>query len=155
MSGASQWILLVTAAVILSAILTRLAGRGPMGTLVRYLAGIFVALSVISPLRDVDIPDFETWFGDYRYEGEQAAKAGEQLAYEKTCELIKTRVEAYILDKAASCGISAAVDVQLDGAGFPVSATVYGPCSPEDREKLSQIMEAELGIGREVQYWNE
>lgn len=155
MSGIASYILTVTAAAMLAAIIRQLAGGGALGTLVKYLAGLFVAITVLSPLIKLDLPDISKWLSDFKYTGQEAAAAGENMAQDARRELIKEELEAYILDKAAACGVSAEVEIVLDDAHLPVSAVIRGEIPREAQEELAQMMESELGIRREAQRWTD
>ena len=155
MNGLASYILSVTAASILASIVKELAGQGTMGTLVKYLAGIFVAVSLLSPVAKLKLPDMGAWMADFSEAGNAAAAAGEEMAEEASREFIKAGVESYILDKAADYGAAISVDVALDETGVPESVTLRGRISPAVKGKLKLVISQELGIGKEHQYWIE
>ena len=148
------YILSVTCAAALAAILRAIAGEGTMGKLTKLLSGLFLAVTVLSPLVKMEIPDPARWLEDYMEEGEAAAQAGEAMAKDYSQSIISAELEAYILDKAASFGADLTVEVRLDDAGLPESVVLSGALSPADRQTLSRIMEVDLGIGEEAQTWN-
>lgn len=153
MNGVSGYILTVTAASILAAILRTLAGEGSMGKLVQLLAGVFVALTVISPLMHLELPDPARWLEDYAADGTAAAAAGENMARNASRAIITEQAEAYIVDKAALYRANLDAAVELDEDGAPVSVTLTGNVAPYARARLSQIIETDLGIGEEAQRW--
>ena len=147
------YILSVIAAALVTAVLGTLAGSGPMGKLFKLLAGIFMALTVVSPLLQVEVPDPEAWFASYTHAGQAAAAQGAEMAEEAQQAFIKTQVETYILDKAALYGAELAVEAALDGEGIPVGVTLTGEISPYAKERLVQIIREDLGLGEEAQQW--
>lgn len=153
MNGMSQYILTLTAAAILLAILRSLAGEGTTGAVIKLLGGVFMALTVISPVLELELPDVEQWISVYAADGRAAAAEGEALADQTWQTIIKERTAAYILDKAALYHTVPSVEIELDDGGAPVCVTLTGPVSPYAREKLAGIIETELGIGREAQQW--
>lgn len=153
MNGLIQYILSVTAAAILTAIVRDLAGQGNMRKLVEFIGGIFMALTLISPLMKLELPDVENWLGTYAADGEAAAAVGEEMAGDAARAVIKARVEAYILDKAAVYSAAPTVEVELDAEGLPAAVTVAGDISPYAKARLAQMMEADLGLGEEAQTW--
>lgn len=155
MNGIASYILMVTAGAVLAAVIRQLAGAGPMGTLVKYLAGLYMAVTILTPLVDLQLPDIESWLEDHRAEGQAAAAAGEEAASEAVRERIKAGVKTYILDKAAALGAEAEVEVHLDDAGIPAGVTLRGDFAPAVRARLAQMIRTELGIGEEVQEWIE
>ena len=154
MNALTGYILSVTAAAVLVSILRTLAAGQNMGKLVNLLSGLFLAVTVLSPLVRLEIPDPGGWLEDHLAEGAEAAAAGEVMAREYSDAIISAEVEAYILDKAASLGADLTVEVRLDDAGLPESVVLSGALSPADRQTLSRIMEVDLGIGEEAQTWN-
>lgn len=155
MNDAAQYILSVTAAAVLTAIVHVLAGSGTMGALVKLLGGLFMALTVLSPLVRLELPDLGDWLAVYAADGEDAAAAGEAMAKEASNAIIKEELEAYIMDKAALYGASLEVEVSLDEGGIPVSVTLTGAVSPYARTRLTQTIREDLGVGEEAQQWIE
>lgn len=151
----TQYILSVTAAAVAVAILRTLAGEGAMGKLVKLLGGLFLSVTVLSPLVHVELPDPALWLEDYLADGEAAARAGEMMGREYSASIISAEVEAYILDKAASVGSALTADVELNEEGLPAAVTLSGTYSAPQRAELSRIIDRELGIGEEAQIWIE
>ena len=148
-----SYILTVVAAAMLAAIVKELAGSGTMGALVKFLAGLFVALTVLSPLVKLELPDVQGWMDSFGYDGQSAAEAGAEMAEEMNRSLIKEQVEAYILDKAARYGAALQADVKVNEAGMPVSVTLRGSISPGTKAALTRIIQEDLGLDEEVQHW--
>ena len=153
MNQLTQYILSVTAAAVLASILRILAGEGAMEKLTKLLTGLFLAVTVLSPLVRLEIPDPSHWLEDYLADGDEAARAGEVMAKEYSAAIITEEVEAYILDKAASMGAALAVEVELGEGGLPETVTLTGSVSPGHRAELSRTMDEELGVEEEAQIW--
>ena len=153
MNQLTQYILSVTAAAVLASILRTVAGEGAMGKLTKLLTGLFLAVTVLSPLVRLEIPDPSHWLEDYLADGDEAARAGEVMAKEYSVAIISEEIEAYILDKAADLGTALTVEVKLDDRGLPETVTLTGSVSPGHREELSRMMLDELGVGEEAQIW--
>ena len=149
------YILCVISAAVLAAILRTLAGEGTTGKLMKLLTGLFLAVTVLSPLVQLEIPDPTDWLEDYMADGEAAARAGEAMAKEYSGGLISAELEAYILDKAAALGCDLTVAVRLSDGGLPELAALSGEISPGDKAELSRMMAEELGIGEEAQNWSD
>ena len=153
MTSAASYILTVTAAAMLAAIVKNLAGKGTMGALVRLLAGIFMALVILSPVMELELPEMENWLKDFRMDGQNAAAEGQSMAGEASREIIKARTEAYILDKAAACGAVLEADVSLDDSGLPCKVVLRGSVAPAVKARLTRWIRTDLGIEEEVQHW--
>ena len=92
----------------------------------------------------------------------EAARAVAEGAGEEADRLNRTIIErecaAYILDKADALGLavsSAAVTARWSEEGFWYPWESRAACSESDRETLSAVIEAELGIPAERQSWEE
>ena len=153
MNRLTQYILSVTAAAVLASILRVLAGESAMGKLTKLLTVLFLAVTVLSPLVRLELPDPSHWLEDYLADGDEAAHAGEVMAKEYSAAIISEEIEAYILDKAASMGATLAVEVRLDGEGLPKSVTLTGSVPSDQRAELSRMVDEELGVGEEAQIW--
>lgn len=149
----TQYILTVTAAAMLAAILRCIAGQGSMGKLVGLLAGVFMALTIISPLMRLELPDPVRWFSAYTSDGSAAAATGENMAREVSNAIITEELEAYIGDKATLCRADLAVEVTVTETGMPESVILTGAVSPYAKDRLSHLIETELGVGEEAQQW--
>ena len=149
------YILSVTAAAMLAAILRALAGEDGMGKLTKLLSGLFLVVTVFSPIVHLEIPDPSRWLEDYMAEGEAAAQSGEVMAKEYSASIISAELEAYILDKAAALGCELSAEARLDDGGLPRVIMLSGDVSPADQAELSRMLVQELGIGEEAVIWSE
>lgn len=153
MNTLAQYTLAVTAAAVLTALITALAGQGTMAALAKLLGGLFMALTILSPLVRLQLPDWQEWSAAFAMDGEAAAAAGQAMANEAAAAIITEEVEAYIRDKADACGVSVDVAVRLDTEGIPVGVTLTGKLSSDAKEDLTRIISDDLGIGEEDQEW--
>ena len=149
------YILSVTCAAVLAAILRTIAGEGTNGKLTKLLSGLFLAVTVLSPLVKIQIPDPARWLEDYMAEGEAAARAGEVMAKDYSDAIISAELEAYILDKAAELCCAIGAEVSLGDGGLPESVTLSGEIAPADRAALARMSAQELGIGEEAVIWSD
>lgn len=153
MTGLAQYILRLSAAAILTAVAQCFPLEGAMRGLVKLVGGVLMAMTLISPLLTLRLPDMDGWLTSFETGGQAAAASGEQMAREAACTIITERTEAYILDKAAALGAALAVRVRTDETGVPVGVTLRGSLTEEAKLELSRIIASELGIGEEAQQW--
>lgn len=141
--------------VICAAVLCALVGSlgdGGTGRGVRRLtAGLFLALTVLSPLGNVDLPDFD--LSRLEADADAAVRAGTDQARAAENAIITEALEAYIWNKAVELGLELQVRVTLDEAGMPRTVELTGMASPLEREELGSSIARELGIGKEAQIW--
>ena len=150
------YLISVTAAAILCAVASTLLGKkGTIGTIGKLLCGIFLAITVVSPLTRVQLRSgYELW-DDLSADAAAAVASGEAAAYDELRAGIKARTEAYILDKAAFYAAELSVEVTLSDEDPPIPCAVRltGSVSPYAKQRLQQDISEELGIPKEAQIW--
>lgn len=156
MSAIAEYLLSVTGAAIISAVVLRmLEVKGSAASIAKMLTGIFMALTVIGPITQVRISDLLDLFPEISVDARQAVAQGESSAKNALAESISTQVEAYILDKATQLGVRLTVEVELSQDTFPVPVSVrlHGNISPYAKTRLQSILSDDLGIEKENQIW--
>lgn len=157
MEGIREYLVSVTAAALLCGIIRSLAGeKGGSGGLLRLICGIFLALTVIRPLKELDLSNIPILPADLMAEAQSVSAQGAEYTREASELIIKQRCEAYVLDKARELEAQIRVEIELsrEGDPIPVSSRVTGELSPYAKGKLSSILKTDLGIPEEDQQWN-
>lgn len=156
MEGIRSYILSVTAAAMLCALITSLAGKGSsVSVLIKLLAGVVMAAVVISPVAEMTTVNLGRYLDTLNLDAMAAVEAGTKYAQEETRGRIKDQLESYILDKAAQLSLDINVELVLDEETMvPVSAVVDGPASPHARAAMEAILRDDLGIPAEAVRWN-
>ncbi|MBQ7415780.1 MAG: hypothetical protein IJW14_01925 [Oscillospiraceae bacterium] len=153
--GIKGYLLSIFAAAIICAIVTRLMGdKGTHGTMAKLIAGLFLTFTVIRPVADVKI-DLSGLTPDFSIAADQAAAAGESMTREAMAKVIKSKTEAYILDKAVALNAELKVEVTLSKDDIPIPSAVRlsGKISPYAKAQLQAIITQDLGIEKERQLW--
>lgn len=155
MEAINAYLVRVTAAALLCAIAGRLAFSGLTGAVIRTVCGVFLALVVVAPWKDLQLTGLTDITSDIRLDADTAVAEGENSAQEAMAELISEQVRAYILDKAADLGLELEVDVELSAetVPMPVAVTLRGAASPYAKAALQDDIRDSLGIGKEAQTW--
>ncbi len=154
MEALREYLLSVTTAAIVCALVRRLlAGKGSAETMGKILAGIFMALTVLSPLTQLRLPQLSEL--PISADAQQAVQAGEESARKALAERITAGAEAYILEKAAAMQATLTVEVELSDDPIPVPSRVYlqGNIAPYAKQKLQTMIREDLGIDKENQVW--
>ena len=157
MEGIREYLVSVTAAALLCGIIRSLAGeKGGSGGLLGLICSIFLALTVIRPLKELDLKDISILPADLMAEAQSVSAQGAEYTREASEQIIKQRCEAYVLDKARELEAQIRVEIELsrEGDPIPVSSRVTGELSPYAKGKLSRILKTDLGIPEEDQQWN-
>lgn len=156
MEALGQYILSVTAAAVVCALIKGLSSSGSYSAVVNLLCGIFLSVTILSPL---DRLNMDEWFlafqQNFLQTGEDISAEGTEQRTETLSAIIKEQTEAYILDKAAQWHSELQVTVYLseDALPVPVMAELRGSVSPYAKLRLSKMLEDDLGISKENQQW--
>lgn len=151
-----KYLLSVVGAALLCGIVTNLLGeKGAMGAAVKLLAGIYMTLTIIAPWGDLRLDELSQLKDHITADGERITLSGQNAARDAMAESIIANTRTYILDKAETFGAELTVEVMLDDSTIPVpcGVRIRGSISPYNREKLSSIIQRDLGIPTEAQIW--
>ena len=151
--GLRQAVTGILCAALICAILSALAQSGFTKEIIKLLCGLFLTLSVLYPLGQMDIEALAEVSFPYRTQAQEAAAAGEKITQEAMAESIKAQTEAYILDKAEQLKAAVTVDISVSQECIPEFAKISGDISPDTRKALEAVMETDLGITKENQLW--
>lgn len=154
MEGIREYFLHVITGAMICSLVMSLPRTGSAGELIRLLCGVFMAVTILAPMKNMDLQLTESILPDLQQAKAQAAE-GKNMAREAREDIIKSSLEAYVLDKAAQLGEDIAVEITLSQEELPVpeEAELRGHVSLDSREKLKQILRDDLGIGEEDQHW--
>ena len=154
MSLLANYVLSVIAASVIVAIICTLLGdQGGVRSIIKLVCGLFLTFVVINPLIKLDFSRINDYLDSFTLEGLEAASVGENMAREGERDIIISRVQAYILDKADSFGAQLNVEVVLDQDNIPVSVELNGNISPYAKAQMADILVRDLGITKEHQLW--
>ena len=156
MDWVSGYIVRLTCAAMLCGIVNAIAvKKGAIGATVKLMTGIFMIFCLMSPWLNMQFADIGSYFGDIAAGADIMVATGEKDAQDALAAIIKSKTEAYILDKAKSFGAELNVEVTVDGSELPVpcAAIIKGSISPYGKRQLSGIIADELGIALEDQLW--
>ena len=135
------------------AIVSQMVQDGRRQSLLQFLCGTAVAITVLRPLTGLDltqflaISDLEIFAADaYVAEGEVTAGKERGLRIKQTCE-------AYILDKAKALGADLQICITLNQEQIPVFAEIQGQVQQNVQMELQEILMRDLGIPKENQRW--
>ena len=157
MDWVKEYILSIVAVGMITAICITLVQKNTSaGMIIKMLGGIFLVITLISPLVKIRFDDLGVLWEQISAEGELLAQEGNDSTQEALSSVIKEDLEAYILDKADELGLTLKVTVQMDqhNAVMPQTVKLQGAASPYQKRLLSAFMEEELGITEAQQEWN-
>lgn len=156
MNGIREYLLTVTAAAIVCSIAKHLAGdKSTAGKITKVVSGIFLTITVISPIKEFQLSKMDGLLDDYRIMAYETAQSGADMANTAMGDIIKEKTEAYILEEAKKMDIDISVEVKLSESEPPIpdQVIITGIVSPYKKNVLSQYISDNLGISREKQKW--
>lgn len=150
------YLIRLTAAAILGAVLRKMAPEGRAGRATRLGAGLLILLTALGPLGSMNPARAAESLAEQGYVGGYSELAVQDTANELLQELIITSVETYILDKAHALGGEVTAEVETvvqNGCPIPWRVTIRGQVPEQAREQLVGLLRDELGIPEERQIW--
>lgn len=149
-----DWILAVTGTALISSAAMALSPEGGAKRAVRFICGLAMMAALMSVAANLGGFGLKEYASRYTLEAEGYVEDAIDAGRRETRFIIERDCEAYILDKAAELGAEVrSVEVTAawsdDGFWYPVSAVLEG----DESDRLSRIIEADLGIGRSEQIW--
>lgn len=150
-----SWILAVTGIAMLSAAAVGICPDGPVKKIVKLICGLLMILVILKPVTglfgDETFPDLE----QYRIQAQQSVEESEWKTQGVLEDIIEEETAAYIVDKAACLGADCRAQVwcRVDGEGMtlPDRVEISGSLTDDQRQKLTEQIETELGIPAENQ----
>lgn len=124
------------------------------------LAALLLFFPIMTAVKDMDTDAYALDLARYRSMGSSLASESAERLERLNKQVIIEQCEEYILSRAGAEGLTelkAEVRVQWSTDGFwvPVSVRLTGFCPEDKKEKLRQIIAADLGIPKEEQEWQE
>ena len=156
MDGIKNYLLSIICAAVVCAFISMIAGnRGTISSVLKLLSGILMAITIVAPLKNLEIPDTGILSGNLHTEAGYWIEEGTNYADNQRRTHISNATKAYILEKAASIGLAPEVEIALTEGENPKpwAVTICCDAAPYTRIQLSEFIESQLGIPKERQTW--
>ena len=153
MGSIKDYLISITAAAIIAGIVTSITKKSTsISSIIKLLAGLFMAVTVLYPFLDIRINELQFYFEQMSLDADFAAGIGKKAAEDEMKQRITEKASAYILEKAYSLGADLNVEVLLEDL-VPCAVQISGPVSPYAKQQLSYFITTNLGISLEDQRW--
>ena len=145
----------IAASLILSILTSVTDEKSSEGKLLRLLGGLYLTIVVIHPVVGFDFGNLQSFFDELTPDTQAASEYGQELAQDQLSEIIKSKAEAYILDKAGLYPADVTVEVMISEEEIPVpeSVIIRGVFSEDVKYSLQNMIESDLDIPKEHQTW--
>lgn len=156
MDAVKQYLLSVICASIICACIRLLLPKKQGGSkAANMLCGIFLVITVISPLIEIRLDDWTHYTESLSFDASSIVDSASLDREEAYRQSIMELTQAYILDKAENFAPELSVEVTLSEQDPPVpcAVTIEGQISPQAKEELQAVLELELNIPKEAQTW--
>jgi len=146
---------LISAALLCSVVYGLLDKKSGYYPIIKLICGLFITITAISPLANIDIPDISSYIGDTKFDAKRLVDEGQSSSLESMSSIITANLESYILDVANDVGADIQAEIVLDDKTppSPTSIKITGNVSPYKKQRIQQIIEEKLGIPEENQIW--
>ena len=147
------YLLRLTAGAFLSAGLLALIPKGTSKKAAAVLCGLVMLLLALAQL---DYDALSEAISRLELEKEEARTGIEIRNQELVARIISGRVQAYILDKAASLGLTVTVELEMEtraATPYPKAVTIHGEATPAQKQQLQQYLEQTFAIPVQRQVW--
>ena len=154
----TDWVRTLALAGVFCAAVLLLIPEGSEKRAVKLVCACLLTLLLIRPLKSLDVQRLTELLTAQRLEQSGLTEETEELSMELLESIIREETEAYIWDAARRLDIGRLgirLRLKTEG-GLPCSWSIdlTGEASAQQRERLSLLLEGELGIPRERQVWS-
>ena len=156
MENIKEYLLSITAAAIICSVVNSLPiGNGPTKRILKVITGLFMSVTLISPIMQFDFTAIPDYFTDVSLTAEQLTAEGQEYSTDAMSHIIKQKMESYILDEANRVGADMDVEVKVTESypPEPYQVIVRGSISPYNKKSLMEYIAKNLGIPQESQIW--
>lgn len=122
---------------------------------IKLLCGLFLALTIVKPLIQLELPSLEDIMEPLNQEAISLAADGKKMYQDALAKSIQQETEAYICSRAELLQTNLRVQVHMSNTDPPLpdSVSLEGVFLPDVKHKLQKILEDELSIPKERQTW--
>jgi hypothetical protein len=150
------YLIRLTAAAMLAALVRRLAPASGAGRAARLGAGLLILVTAFGPIAELDPLAAAQSLVQSGYSDLLSTQMVDLEANSLLEGLITDSAEAYILDKASAFGLTVSADVTCrveDTYPVPWSVRLEGSPTGQQKKALTEIIREDLGIPEERQEW--
>lgn len=156
MDDLKRYVLSLIGASLICGVIKYFSGRsGKFNGIINVACGLFLAITVFSPILAVKVPDLTSVISEPFYNiGEEISRDAAQSTKEEMETIIKDELRTYILEKASAHNMDINVEVNLDDEKLtPDEIVITGATSPYNKTVLTDYIQGTLGVPEEKLQW--
>ena len=156
----SQWLHAVIYTGIVCSIALMLSPDGRVKNALKILCAVAMCAAIVSPLSELDFDAYSKSHGTMQARRRAVYHRGEQYSKNLNRTIIEDECRAYILDKANETGtelaeVTVTAEWSTDGYWYPHEVRIVSGADENQRAKLSDCIQTQLGISVENQDWSD
>ena len=156
----SQWLHAVIYTGIVCSTALLLTPDGRVKKALAIICAVAMCASIASPLSELDFDAYSRAMANYKLDAERYTRQGEDYSKNLNRTIIEDECRAYILDKAdeIGAGLSEVIVTAIwssDGYWYPHEVRIVSGADENQRAKLSDCIQTQLGISVENQDWSD
>ena len=159
MGAVGHWLRAIIAVSLLCAVADALMPPGAVRRAGKLVCGLVLLGTVLSPVAGLDAESGQRWLDGYLSGLDSREEELEKTVNGHMKGIIEQRCAAYIVDKAEELGLTCTARVTCeaseDGVYLPVRTEVTGLRTAGEQEKLIRVIERDLGVPAERQFYAE
>lgn len=150
-----SWLLSITVTALIAAVADRLTPDGAVKKVGKMAGGLLMLFSFLQPITSLDNDMLSSILSQYRFQTKEYIASVETGNIQLMKYIIEEETSAYIQDKAKELDLICETEVKCrvndENIPYPVSVTVFGDLTDEEKLLLSRMIESELAIDAENQ----
>ena len=159
MGAVRGWLLAVISVSLLCAAADALMPRGAVKRVGKLVCGLVLIGTIVSPFASLDVGAGQRWLDGCLASARDRKSELEEAVNTQMKGIIEEECAAYIVDKAEEMGILCQTEVTFsydeDGVPCPWEIAARGAWTQEQRSKLERLLEEELGVPAQRQFYDE
>ncbi len=145
---------------ILGGVALSLTPEGSGRRVMSFVCSLAMLSCVLGGIKTLDWDTYSMEISRYREREQAFLEQSGEIRDDLDRRVIEAECRAYVLEQAVRLGTlvqdaSVRVEWSTEGLWVPYAATVYGDLTEQEKGRLAQLLETELGIPRERQEWND
>lgn len=150
-----HYLLRIIAAALICGIVQSLPQESAAAALTRLVCGVIMTVVVVSPLRELRIPELSASVSGISQQAAESAQKGERISADALAQRIQQEARSYILNEAEQLRLQIDAQIILSNEDIPVpeAAVIQGDIPARLQGALEEILDTKLGIAKENVTW--